>query len=114
MPCYSRYTHSWYLDMMLTLFNQVFIFSSGEIAANIAKKPLLILPSNNFSFFQANDDSLTSLICKGCGLQDQQMIRKPKPVAERIDIHTCETLLSGLREASYWPQKWSQKQSHSL
>ena len=26
--------------------------------------------SNNFLFYQANDYSLTSLICKGCGLRD--------------------------------------------
>ena len=38
------------------------------------------------------------------------MIGKPKQCcktqwAERVDIHTHKTLLSGLREASYWPKK---------
>ena len=66
--------------------------------------------SNNFPFFQENNYSLTSLICEGCGLWDQLMIAEGQNQwctmqwTGRVDIHTCETQSSGLREASHWPK----------
>ena len=61
--------------------------------------------------------SLASLICEGCGLQNKRTIGKVKTSAvydcitmtqwaEKVDIHTWESLLSDLQETSYWPM-WS-------
>ena len=87
----------------------------------LCKRTPLSLPSNNFLFFQANNYSLTSLICNGCGLRDQRKIGKPKPVLYNTTgrkgryFYTCET------RSVIWPprsiiltQEWPQKQSHSL
>ena len=80
-----------------------------KMATNSVKlRTLQSLPSNNFPFFQANNYSLISLICEGCGLWDQLMIAESQNQwwtmqwTERIDIHTYETWSSGLREASHW------------
>ena len=63
------------------------------------------LPSNNFPFLQAND-SLASFTCKGCSFRTiSELERKANTTAVRRKLweewHSCETLSSGLQEASY-------------
>ena len=63
------------------------------------------LPSNNFQFLQAND-SLASFTCKGCSFRTiSELEWKANTIGVQCKLweewHSCETLSSGLREASY-------------
>ena len=91
-----------------------------KMTANSAKN------SFGFSFQQLSilpSEQLVSQASSGkgvvCEISEQLESQKQYCMiqwAERVDILTCETLLSGLQEASYWTKNGlrSQKQPHSL
>ena len=60
--------------------------------------------SNNFPFFQPNDLRRVWLVRLANDRKAETMQCYMVQRAERVDDHACKTLLSGLREASFWPK----------
>ena len=60
--------------------------------------------SNNFPFFQPNDLRRVWLVRLANDRKAETMQCYMVQRAERVDVHACKTLSSGLREASFWPK----------
>ena len=60
--------------------------------------------SNNFPFFQPNDLRRVWLVRLANDRKAETMQCYMAQRAERVDVHACKSLSSGLREASFWPK----------
>ena len=60
--------------------------------------------SNNFPFFQPNDRRRVWLVRLANDRKAETMQCYMVQRAERVDVHACKTLSSGLRETSFWPK----------
>ena len=94
MPTNHSQAHRWHVE-------------NCDMAANSVKEVLWVLLPTTFHSSKWTI-SLTSLICKGCGLQGKWTTRKPKPMLYDT-MHRKGTYsymwnsVSGLWEASHWP-----------
>ena len=83
-------------------------FSRSQIADHLNTRWLRTVrkteSSNNFPFFQPNDLRRVWLVRLANDRKAETMQCYMAQRAERVDVHACKTLSSGLREASFWPK----------